>query len=350
MSSKTSKKEVKTEIKKEVKKEVKKEKEKEIEIETETETEAEVSDSNEEMETHSIWYGRLKTNPIEAKFFKEFLNDFKVVFKLEDSEYESVLNHYWGKSLEELEKLIKTQNKREKKAKENFKADGLTKPKSGYNLYCKYYATDCKSKEIKFELKNASSSWNELSDSKKQTYINDALKQKSDYIAKYESLKSDAIKNGEISAEKPKGPVTAYFRYLNENRPKIKEKLIKQGETEKLNTKITSEAGKMWKQISDTEKEPYETIYHEEKENYKVKLEKWKVIETARLKIISGESEDIKIDESCGTEIDDKKTSQDSEIIKEIVTEENTTKKTSKKEPKVKKEKKSKVNDTDEDD
>ena len=163
-------------------------------------------EENEEMETHSIWYGRLKTNSGEAKFFKEFLIDFKTVFKLDESEYESILNHYWGKSIEELEKLIKTQNKREKKVKETFKPDGLTKPKSAYNLYCKYYATDCKSKEIKFELKNASSTWNELSDVKKEKYINDALKQKNEYNSQYENLKADAIKNGDISAENENSP------------------------------------------------------------------------------------------------------------------------------------------------
>ena len=288
----------------------------------------------EEMETHSIWYGRLKTNSVEAKFFKEFLIDFKTVFKLDESEYESILNHYWGKSIEELEKLIKTQNKREKKVKETFKPDGLTKPKSAYNLYCKYYATDCKSKEIKFELKNASSTWNELSDVKKEKYINDALKQKNDYNSQYENLKADAIKNGDISAEKPKAPVSGYFRYLNDNRSTIKEKLIKQGETDKLNTKITTEAGKMWKELSDKDKEPYETIYHEEKEKYNVELEKWKAIETSRIKKLAGEAEDIQIDESIG-KTDDNKSNQEQDLE---IDEEATTKKSSKKEPKEPKE------------
>ena len=337
MSTKTSKKEVK----------------KTKEVEPEPEPVEEVED-NKEMETHSIWYGRLKTNPIEAKFFKEFLIDFKVGFKLEESEYESILNHYWGKSLEELEKLIKTQNKREKKVKETFKPDGLSKPKSAYNLYCKYYATECKSKEIKFELKNASSTWNELSDSKKQKYINEALKQKTDYNSQYETLKSNAIKNGEISAEKPKSPVTAYFRYLNDNRSKIKEKLMKKGETENLNTKIPTEAGKMWKELSDEEKEPYETIYQEEKEKYSELLEKWKVIETSRLKKLAGEAEDIKIDESSVSVKKEKEKEQEQEEEQEQDEDEakatkstKSTKTAAKKDTKVKKEKKAKVNTTD---
>jgi len=291
-------------------------------------------DEDEEMETHSIWYGRLKTNSVEAKFFKEFLIDFKTVFKLDESEYESILNHYWGKSIEELEKLIKTQNKREKKVKETFKPDGLTKPKSAYNLYCKNYAIECKSKDIKFELKNASSTWNELSDTKKEKYINDALKQKNKYNSQYENLKADAIKNGDISAEKPKAPVSGYFRYLNDNRTVIKEKLIKQGETDKLNTKITTEAGKMWKELSDEDKEPYETIYQEEKEKYIIELEKWKAIETARIKKLAGEAEDIQIDESIG-KTDDNKFNQEQDLE---INEESTTKKSSKKEPKETKE------------
>jgi len=307
-------------------------------------------EENEEMETHSIWYGRLKTNSVEAKFFKEFLIDFKTVFKLDESEYESILNHYWGKSIEELEKLIKTQNKREKKVKETFKPDGLTKPKSAYNLYCKYYATDCKSKEIKFELKNASSTWNELSDVKKEKYINDALKQKNEYNSQYENLKANAIKNGDISAEKPKAPVSGYFRYLNDNRSAIKEKLIKQGETDKLNTKITTEAGKMWKELSDKDKEPYETIYQEEKEKYNIELEKWKAIETSRIKKLAGEAEDIQIDESIG-KTDDNKSNQEQDLE---IDEEATTKKSSKKEPKEPKtpktKKEKKVTLTDEED
>ena len=321
----------------------------------EIKTEIEENDTKEEMETHSIWYGRLKTNPIEAKFFKEFLIDLTDEF-IDTSGYNSMLKHYWGKSQDELEKLIKTQNKREKKVKETFKPDGLTKPKTAYNLYCKYYATECKSKDIKFELKNASSTWNELSDVKKQKYINDALKQKNEYNSQYDSLKANAIKNGEISSVKPKGPVTAYFRYLNDKRSEIKEKLMEkcEGETEKLNIKIVTEAGKMWRELSAAEKEPYEIIYQEEKEKYNEDLEKWKVIETSRLKKLAGESEDIKIDESTVLVKKEQEQEQEQEQEKDEDEDKATkatkpTKTSSKKDSKVKKEKKVKVNTDDED-
>ena len=90
----------------------------------------------------------------------------------------------------------------------------------------------------------------------------------------------------------------------------------------------------MWRELSDEDKEPYETIYQEEKEKYNVELEKWKVIETSRLKKLAGEDEDIKIDESIG-KTDDNKSNQEQDLE---IDEEATTKKSSKKEPKEPKE------------
>ena len=258
-------------------------------------------DSNEEMETHSIWNGRFKRSPEDAKFFRDLLTDLNNEF-IDQEGFEAILKHYWGDSIENLNKLITKQNKREKKVKETFKPSGLSKPKSAYNLYCKYYAKECKEKEVKFELKNASSSWNELSDEKKEPYNKEASKQKEEYKTNYETLKTDAVKNGDIASEKPKGPTTAYFHFVSDKRSEIKEKLMKEGETTKLNTKVTVEAGKMWKELSAEEKEPYETIYRQEKEKYKEVFEKWNSIELSRLKKLAGEAEEVQINETTGTD------------------------------------------------
>ena len=271
-------------------------KEKTIKKTEETDTEH----SSDEMETHSIWNGRFKRSPEDAKFFRDLLTDLNNEF-IDEEGFEAILKHYWGDSIENLNKLITKQNKREKKVKETFKPSGLSKPKSAYNLYCKYYAKECKEKEVKFELKNASSSWNELSDKKKEPYIKEASKQKEEYKTNYETLKTDAVKNGDIASEKPKGPTTAYFHFVSDKRSEIKEKLMKEGETTKLNTKVTVEAGKMWKELSAEEKEPYETIYREEKEKYKEVFEKWNSIEMSRLKKLAGEAEEVQINETSGT-------------------------------------------------
>ena len=275
-------------------------KEKTIKKTEETDTEH----SSDEMETHSIWNGRFKRSPENAKFFRDFLTDLNNEF-IDQEGFEAILKHYWGDSIENLNKLITKQNKREKKVKETFKPEGLSKPKSAYNLYCKYYAKECKEKEVKFELKNASSSWNELSDEKKEPYNKEASKQKEEYKTNYETLKTDAVKNGDIASEKPKGPTTAYFHFVSDKRSEIKEKLIKEGETTKLNTKVTVEAGKMWKKLSAEEKEPYETIYREEKEKYKEVFEKWNSIELSRLKKLAGEAEEVQINEITGTDKDE---------------------------------------------
>ena len=272
-------------------------KEKTIKKTEETDTEH----SSDEMETHSIWNGRFKRSPEDAKFFRDLLTDLNNEF-IDQEGFEAILKHYWGDSIENLNKLITKQNKREKKVKETFKPSGLSKPKSAYNLYCKYYAKECKEKKIKFELKNASSSWKELSDDKKEPYNKEAYKQKEEYKINYETLKTDAVKNGDIASEKPKGPTTAYFHFVSDKRSEIKEKLMKEGETTKLNTKVTVEAGKMWKKLSDEEKEPYETIYREEKEKYKEVFEKWNSIEMSRLKKLSGEAEEVQINETTGTD------------------------------------------------
>jgi len=263
--------------------------------------ESETDHSSDEMETHSIWNGRFKRSPEDAKFFRDFLTDLNNEF-IDQEGFEAILKHYWGDSIENLNKLITKQNKREKKVKETFKPEGLSKPKSAYNLYCKYYAKECKEKEVKFELKNASSSWNELSDEKKEPYNKEASKQKEEYKTNYETLKTDAVKNGDIASEKPKGPTTAYFHFVSDKRSEIKEKLMKEGETTKLNTKVTVEAGKMWKELSAEEKEPYETIYRQEKEKYKEVFEKWNSIELSRLKKLAGEAEEVQINETTGTD------------------------------------------------
>jgi len=300
--------------------------------------ESETDHSSDEMETHSIWNGRFKRSSEDAKFFRDLLTDLNNEF-IDEEGFEAILKHYWGDSIENLNKLITKQNKREKKVKETFKPEGLSKPKSAYNLYCKYYAKECKEKEVKFELKNASSSWNELSDEKKEPYNKEASKQKEEYKTNYETLKTDAVKNGDIASEKPKGPTTAYFHFVSDKRSEIKEKLMKEGETTKLNTKVTVEAGKMWKKLSDEEKEPYETIYREEKEKYKEVFEKWNSIELSRLKKLAGEAEEVQINETSGTgkeESEELKEDNEPQPQDEDEVEEQVKSSKSKKEPKTK--------------
>jgi len=258
----------------------------------------EIKDTNtENMDNHSIWYGRLKKNPKDAKLFKELLTDLSKRFLDEDG-FNDILHCYWGKSIEELDDLIKSQNKREKKVNDKFTPENVAKPTNAKNLFTKDFVIECKTKANKFTLKGLSDAWNNLNETKKNTYIKAAEKEKTDYLEKYELAKRDAINNGSLAADKPKGPTTAFFRYLSDERESIKQMLLDDGETEDLNKKIPSKAGELWKVLPVKDKNEYELAYKTEKEKYSVLLEEWKSKETSRLKKLDGKTEDIKVEES----------------------------------------------------
>jgi len=256
--------------------------------------EKEVESEYEEMEDHSVLSGRIKSNADNAKFYKEILNNLEPI--MDSDGIKAFNNLIWGNTMEELDTVIKTQNKREKKSKSKFTPVGLNKPKSAYDLYCKDFAIQCKEKNEKYKMTNAGSAWSSLSDKDKKPYIENADMEKQIYNTKFEELKEAAINNGELATEKPKGPPTAFFNYLSDNRAAIKEKLIAKGDTERLNIKITTEAGKMWANVSDKDKEPYIFIYREKKIKHDEELSKWKSIETSRIKKLAGEAETINIE------------------------------------------------------
>jgi len=279
---------------------------------SEIKKEVEVEGEHEEMDDHSVLSGRIKSNADNAKFYKEILNNLEPI--MDNDGIDAFNNLIWGNTMEELEIVIKMQNKREKKSKSKFTPAGLDKPKSAYNLYCKYFAGQCKEKKEKFELKNASKAWTELSDKVKKPYMESAEMEKQEYNTKFEELKEIAINNGELATEKPKGPPTAFFNYLSDNRTAIKEKLIANGDTERLNIKITTEAGKMWADVSDKDKEPYIFIYREKKVKYTEELEKWKSIEASRIKKLAGEGEIINIEVNMSSLVIDEPTTEKSKV------------------------------------
>ena len=70
--------------------------------------------SSEKMETHGIWNGRFKADPTKAKFFKDLLISLSEEF-IDEEGCKAILNHYFGGTFEDLDKIIATHNKREKK-------------------------------------------------------------------------------------------------------------------------------------------------------------------------------------------------------------------------------------------
>lgn len=83
----------------------------------------------------------------------------------------------------------------------------------------------------------------------------------------------------------PKRPTTAFFAFSSEKRPEIKEAHPdwKVGD-------IAKELGKLWKEMSDEEKAPYNDIAAKDKERYEREKEEMGVKPTKKAK--KAESED----------------------------------------------------------
>lgn len=242
---------------------------------------ANVSDNEAQQDQHSIWNGRLKTNAKEAKFFLEFLDALSERF---DTPNDEILQTFWGEPRDVLEKLIKKANKREKKVEAKFAAKDLKKPSNANILFQKDFKTKCDKAGTKFDLKACAAAYKALTDKERAKYVAESQRLKAEYTAEYERLRAAAIQSGEFPADKPKKPLTAYFRYLNEVRPQLQAKYASDEDRKAVNGKVAKDSAEMWKALTDKQREKYETAYQKDKEQYDATLAKWEATETKRRK------------------------------------------------------------------
>jgi len=235
----------------------------------------------DQQDQHSIWNGRLKTNPKEAKFFLEFLDALSKEFDVPNDE---IMNYFFGEPRDVLEKSIRKANKREKKDKAKFTPKDLKKPATANILFQKYFKAECNKTGTKFDLKTCSTAYKALSDKERAKYIAEAQRLKEEYAIAYEQQKVEAINSGDFPADKPKKPLSAYFRYLNYIRPQLQDKYADTEDRKLANSLIIKDAGEMWKALTDKQKEKYEAAYQKDKEQYKIEIAKWEDNETRRLK------------------------------------------------------------------
>ena len=236
----------------------------------------------EQQDQHSIWNGRLKTSPKEGKFFLEFLDALGARF--DGLPTEDILETFWGEPRDVLEKLIKKANKREKKAETKFTPKGLKKAPTANILFQRDFKARCDKNGTKFDLKSSSDAYKALSDKEKAKYIKESDRLKAEYKAEYERLRVAAIQSGAFPADKPKKPMTAYFRYLQVVRAELTAKYAADTDRKAVNSKIAKDSAEMWKSLSENEKEKYDNAYRREKEQYDEIIKKWDVIETSRRK------------------------------------------------------------------
>lgn len=242
---------------------------------------AQASDNEAQQDQHSIWNGRLKTNAKEAKFFLEFLDALSERF---DTPNDEILATFWGEPRDVLEKSIKKANKREKKVEAKFAPKDLKKPSTANILFQRDFKTKCDAAGTKFDLKSSAAAYKALSDKERAKYVAEAQRLKAAYTAEYDRLRAAAIQSGEFPADKPKKPLTAFFRYLNDIRPQLQAKYASEEDRKAVNGKVAKDSAEMWKALTDKQREKYETAYQKDKEQYAVVIAKWEATETNRRK------------------------------------------------------------------
>jgi hypothetical protein len=246
-------------------------------------------------DVHSIWNGRFKANPKEAKFFLEIIDKLAARFDFEDAMSE-IIQFFWGESRDVLDKLIKQSNKREKKKETLFVPKDLKKPSNASILFGKDYKKQCDSKGVKFNQKDKIEAWKKLSDKEKAKYQKQVEEAMKVYEAEYAKQRSEAIKSGEFPEDKPKKPNSSYFLFMAEMRPKLIEKYKDLKDKKEANQKVMTESAEMWNALAPEKKVKYENEYKKAKVEYDVKLEEWNTNESNRRNKQEGKGVNVKIE------------------------------------------------------
>ena len=182
-----------------------------------------------------------------------------------------------------MESIVKLEKKREKKLKIKFIPNNMPKKLSPNMIYMStYYKKYCIDNKIKFNLTNACKAYNDYKTKCKDNnetneYEKKSNELKANYKIAYEKQLAEAKQLGTFPEDKPKLPLSAYFRFLADKR----KTLINQ-ESPLANIEILNAIAIMWKNISIDEKLKYETEYIKDKETYKLRLIEWKSKEATR--------------------------------------------------------------------
>lgn len=275
---------------------------------------ANVSDNEAQPDQHSIWNGLLKTNLKEAKFFLKFLDALSEHF---DTPTDDILRTFWGEPRDVLEKLIKKANKREKKVEAKFAPKDLKRPTTANILFQKDFKTKCDKAGTKFDLKSCSVAYKAITDKERAKYVAESQRMKAEFDVEYARRRVAAIQSGEFPADKPKKPLTAYFRYLNEVRPQLQAKYVADEDRRAVNGKVAKDSAEMWRALSDKQREKYESAYRTDKEQYDVIISKWESTETKRRK--GNASASVEIESSGSKKTNAAAATSDSEAEAEVV-------------------------------
>lgn len=118
--------------------------------------------------------------------------------------------------------------------------------------------------------------WNKKAakDKKKYQKVLAAYKETEEYMdfeqRKFDHDNKQMLKTVEEPADKPKRPLSGYMRFAEKERPKVKAAgMTGVAESGK-------EIGKRWMKLSDSEKDKWQGLYKDEKEEYDEEMKAWK--------------------------------------------------------------------------
>ena len=267
----------------------------------------------EDSGNHALMTSRIKANPALGKFLIDINDRLKVMYE----GIPDLVSLFWGDSLDSLNSFIKKANKRKVKEEAKFVPTGLKKPSNALNIFTKKFQEQCKATGTKYSHAAKNEAWSKLTDAEKSVYQKQYEEAKTKYEASLAKQREDAIKNGLFPEDKPKRPLTAYFHYLAEVREKLTKKYaVTAAEAAKLtpeelaakkrdnNLKISTEAGSMWKELTEEQKSKYSNLYKKEKEEYDVKMAEWTKRDLERRKKNGESVEDEPVIETAGSVAD----------------------------------------------
>ncbi|MGA0164444.1 MAG: hypothetical protein ACO3LE_09440 [Bdellovibrionota bacterium] len=165
-----------------------------------------------------------------------------------------------------------------KTKKEKRDPDAPKAAKNAFIFFCGENREKVKNEDTKLKpteiTKKLGEMWRELDDEDKEEYQNKAKEDKERFDGEMEDYEpKDGFRCPKKSPKKdkttPKRARSAYIFFCGENREEVTKKLVKDGKEKK---EVLAVLGKMWRELDDDEKKPYDKMAKKDKKRYETEM------------------------------------------------------------------------------
>jgi hypothetical protein len=207
----------------------------------------------------------MTTQTLLNEFFQEKLNGFsELATSLKGAKkniLENSFTQYINDAQLEFTDLLAKFNQEKKEKKEKKDPNAPKRTKSSYLFFCAEKRSEVKESnpnmgpmDVTRELGKL---WRELSDEDKEQYKELSVSDNERYLSEKNNYSSSSESNKDV----PKRSKSAYLFFCAEKRPEVKESNPNMGPMD-----VTRELGRLWKELSDEEKIPFQELAKESKE------------------------------------------------------------------------------------